>query len=633
MTSKDINRKFICIANRESPELAAVISSYLNISGYFPLFEFPFVSTVDREKTNDEVDNNSLSVMRAQRFATFVNNVCAHIAPIENVILCGLTPEQKSYLDFTRHSNVIDIDNLTEVDFYLSPYFEVDRDILECRSDDLLAGLFTALKKNHILRINQDADLHELSFSKNNGIVIIEDDHSVISIVGCNYAFSVGSDILVTKKLGSRQDVYIQTLISDWQKGNDESYRELSALISSRVGEINFPDYSFATFFTTGLPYSLYIKNIIPCSYVHMHMLADVFIMNNIIFQGVQTYGGACVFSPEFFDDEETSTVAKILENRQFLVKKLLGQNATVHEIEFHLKEFPFELFHICSHGGEIHGDLVEEIFEDKDGAKHKIEYERVLSISNAHKGPEMLKVQIKYFLKRLDGITWGSKEIRELKYPGDMVPDMFNAIRNSPAEKKNILKKDIIVTSSCAIKCSDSNYQAMLHTLASHHSPIIFNNTCSSWFDIAQFFLDSGAKGYIGTLWNISNDSAVAFAIELYSRLFDIPIAEALYLSNNALSNGKYDHIYMFWGLHFTSITQELDKKAARQNVLKQLFFSINHWEYSFKKSKNHKTQQSILDLMRWIATEIRRTFSSKELQDMKEVMQKEIESRRKNS
>ena len=58
----------------------------------------------------------------------------------------------------------------------------------------------------------------------------------------------------------------------------------------------------------------------------------------------------------------------------------------------------------------------------------------------------------------------------------------------------------------SCAIACADTIHQGQFHALASYSSPIIFNNTCWSWSEVAAFFLAGGARAYVGTLWAIES-------------------------------------------------------------------------------------------------------------------------------
>jgi hypothetical protein len=52
------------------------------------------------------------------------------------------------------------------------------------------------------------------------------------------------------------------------------------------------------------------------------------------------------------------------------------------------------------------------------------------------------------------------------------------------------------------------------------HSSPIVFNNSCSSWTTTGRAFLSSGARAHIGTLWPVTNDLAAKIAIKIGQRL-----------------------------------------------------------------------------------------------------------------
>jgi hypothetical protein len=85
---------------------------------------------------------------------------------------------------------------------------------------------------------------------------------------------------------------------------------------SKRLRETNFACYKFATFFTTGLPYGLFVGNVVPCSHV-MKQLDCGLSINNALIEEHAPIGlaSAIVFSPELFSSEETDDLDKLLES------------------------------------------------------------------------------------------------------------------------------------------------------------------------------------------------------------------------------------------------------------------------------------------------------------------------------
>jgi hypothetical protein len=268
------------------------------------------------------------------------------------------------------------------------------------------------------------------------------------------------------------------------------------------------------------------------------------------------------------------------------------------------LKEFPYDLFHICSHGGEIDGYNVDQSFIDRDGVSHNINYDLVLSFSpSMRKG--LIQVQHKWYPKMFDGFTWRSAELKEKKLPQYVFADMVNAIRNSKASEKKMTPKNKI-PNSYAIKCADSTHQGMFYSIASHSSPLIFNNTCWSWFDIAQSFLVNGARGYIGTLWAVENDPATAFATRFYQNAFSEPISIALHTAMDETKGTESEGIYIYWGLHFSRVAKLRDLKSSKLNVINALKRAFYLWMKHLSSAKSEDSLETTKDYIKWINFEL---------------------------
>lgn len=110
--------KYACICDRKKPELAATIVSYLGEKGsYFPLFEFPFASTIRKDVAPDAINEESMSIQRSEGTVITINNAIARMGGCELLIFAGLSKEQKSFLGMWEKRNHIFIDNAEEIDF------------------------------------------------------------------------------------------------------------------------------------------------------------------------------------------------------------------------------------------------------------------------------------------------------------------------------------------------------------------------------------------------------------------------------------------------------------------------------------------------------------------------------------
>jgi hypothetical protein len=616
-----INSKFLCIIDRESPSLAAIISSYLNQSGsYLPVLEFPLVTASNRSRSAAE-DEHTFSISRAQDFWIHAINMIGQVNP-ENIILGGLSTDQKSFLAIPDNYNQIEIEDIPAVDFMLFAFLEKPREKLPCKSGSVLQTLPLALREERILSIEEEAEAVVIDQKKGAGVIVIENDSSTTAVIAANFAASISADVYFIEGITRSNVRFIKEQISEWKNGVVNALDKLTYFIYPLVELIIFKNYQFGTFFTQGIPYSLPLENIIPFSYVNTHHDADFFILNNLLVPCDQIFGGALIFSPKFFDEEETQLVNLKMTNENYFSKILGDKDATTYEFEMNITEFPFELLHICSHGGEIEGNLLALEFVDSDGQSHLVEYESVLTFSPGF-STGLVAVTEKVFPKKFDGYQWKSPQFKAQHYPHKLFPEMYDAIYSNP-RKSTIIKKGIIVTGSNSIKCSDSAYQCLFNSLAGNFHPIVFNNTCCSWLEVAESFLDAGTRGYIGTLWNIDNKNAVEFATTFYNQGFNLPVIETLHKAAQILRGTVDENIYMFWGLPITYLRHFNNPLTVRLNVIKRLLLNINQWNIVIQKFGTNKVTDSIKERINWIANELTKSFPMEEVLEVRSELSK---------
>lgn len=604
----DFNNNFFCIVDRDKPVLAAVISSYVNNPNeYLPLFEYSSVPISKNETDTDLLKVNVITKTRAENFNIRVSNTLQSKEKTEYLILGGLDENQKSYLTFLENYNVIEIDNYSDVDFLLKSIID-KTEYFACTEENIYPALFYALKNNLLLTINKQVTEIPLDKVVADGVVVIECKNVVSTVIAINYAQSFNLDIeLITPPIVDLSEIQFQ--ISQWKNLNNEQFfLDLSAKIYPTIENINFKKYKFATFFTFGVPYSLILKNIISITHVNTYLKPDFFVFINIKKEISNCKYSAIVFSPlEFGNDEETMFILEKLKQYNYFTKGLIGKEASVFNLENYIPEYPYEILHICSHGGEVKGFTLIEEFVDSHGDKHIVEYDEVVSFA-PDKSEELISVTTTHFFRKFNGFQWKSKELEEQGYPhyvfADMVSELFKL-----KEKSRKLKSKI--EGSCAIKCSDFHYQAMFDIISGDLvNPFVFNNTCWSWIDIAESFLHSGASSYIGTLWNINNDIAKLCAETFYDNLNENTILEAYQKAISCTIGYKDEDIYIFWGLHFSTIKKGNSIIESKKNVTQSLLDSLYSWQDQLVKEKNEKVKEKINRTIKWNYNQLRDLF-----------------------
>ena len=193
----------------------------------------------------------------------------------------------------------------------------------------------------------------------------------------------------------------------------------------------------------------------------------------------------------------------------------------------------------------------------------------------------------------------------------------MYQAIRKSFLENKENRIAKTNIPDSCAIKCSDFNYQAMFHVAAGQHTaPVIFNNSCWSWTGVSESFLVGGVRGYIGTLWNIGNDEATETARLFYNNLFLMPISEALHVAREFTRGTPFENIYIYWGLHFSTVKKRGSAGESRERVMGYLLRAFYTWLDHKKGEKRPEILQNIEKLMDWVSSQLYRYFRAEYLE-----------------
>lgn len=615
-----ISAKFICIVDHQSISLAALISTYIAQYNHYPLvFEFPTVTAAKRERKDDLIDEHLLSHTRAEEAAVYIHNMMVRCGKVENVIVAGLSKEQKSYVKVHHSFNRIDIDTIQDVDFALSPFFE-EKSRIKCRLDDCINGLYAALQANCTLQYSEDAPDIELKYAGREALVVIEQQPFVSSVIAVNYAFAIGGDVAYVDKIEDEDQQDLIFKFSLFGQGNKEAGAAIKLFVQERLRHISFDKATYVTYFTKGVPYAFGTGNRLPSTSIPIHLHPDLFIANNLLLQDSPIYGGAIVFSPEFFEDEETKQVSTSLQKERYFVKELTGKNADVFNFSHNITLFPYDLLHICSHGGEVDGHEVEVSFRDRDGNAHTVVYESVLSISpSLRKGK--LTVGEKQYWRKFDGLVWRSPELKAKKIPHYVFADMQNALSKTLAKDKKVGPK-IKVSNSNAIQCSDGPFIGLSQSLAAYGAPIIFNNTCWSWLYAAEPFLTSGARAYIGTFWNVSNDAALAFAQSVYSLGFHQPLMDAIHASLKLIEGTSSENIYVIWGMPFTRLGHCKNADLSRANVYRELVLSSGRWQDRMEKTSNERTKEDIMDNVKWLTLEQLTNFTKKD----REVLAREM-------
>jgi hypothetical protein len=603
-----IEDRFVCIATNNQVVLASLLSSYFcEKDVYFPVFEFPSIDT-PYSASSDFGKDGYFGRVLGDRAAHKINNALARIQP-KVILLLGLTETEQGYLRALLPSKMLTVINGIEEIRRLLP-FEQPHDSIACRPSQIIEGLLHAKFSRKSLIVDGSAPLlSPKHLHAGGGILVIENGGNVDDVSAINYAFAVNADVVLVPSIERQEIRDLPRIIDAWSKDNSHhAYNKVKRTISKRLRGIDFPRYSFATFFTRGFPYGFIVDNLVE---EHDPM----------------TFDSALLFSPQLFPIEETDEILKILDNNSFTVKALLGKDATVTHLSNYGGFYPFDIMHICAHGGETNGYFVIQQFTDRNGVEHTFEFYEVVGFTPTD--GEMVQVMRKAIFKAFDGFPWMSKPLKS--FPHYVFEDMIKALKSN---RHGVTRKatDYPIALSCHIQCHDSIHQGTFQSLAGYGHPVVFNNTCSSSHELAVSFIHAGARSYIGTLWSIGNDTANLAATAFYRETVQHGnLLSAFDAMNDAIRNKKYQHVYIFWGLHFSSLPKPSRKSDAK--LLKALANSYSSLLEKIKTTPDPEVKHNTIPIAKFVAMEIAENFSKEQLDKIRDLAFPAVEDSERTS
>lgn len=580
-----IDKRAICITNNYL--MAALISAYFNKKDeYFSVFNFP------------DVKNNGSLIDKicGQINQIFASNRIIKLSP-NYIILAGLSTFQKSL--FSKFKNIITIDNVGEIDEKLK-VFNNFNGYVYCRAEDLNKALFVAKRDNKRLVIKSNSPLIQFSADKNAVISVIEDNVDVDSVISINYISSIKSDLYILSSLSKAQMTEMKKYLFE-SNGKIDNENEIVSEISKELKKINFNKYKRAVFFTDGVPYGWLINNIIPNSHVFRDR-TSYFIFDNLFSAEYHdVFFSFLNFS--IFENDESSNLLKLFNKFGFYTKNLSKQDKSSTRYNFvnYVGQFPYDVLHIGSHGGNLDGNFVKRDFVDEKGNKHTLEYFEIVDFENTSRinssGEPLIGVTSKFVFSRLDGYKWGSEELHNANIDESAFKHIEEIASFNDHNEDNIVsvRYNGYIPYFGHIECIDNIHQGNFHYLAGQTSPIVFNNSCSSWDEIACQWTGRGARGYIGTLWNIGTDTAKHSAESFYRMIFkdNLELICAVHKINERIKNDKYKNIYIFWGLPFIKL-EKPNKKIPLQAIIsgmsRFLIRLLSNHVVKYQKNKDEK-------------------------------------------
>ena len=514
---------------------------------YFAIMEEPWVSRLDAE--NEIIKRN---------------NLLAYIQH-EHLILagCGEKTRELFMKHFPRkyHRKVIVIEE-------------------EAAIDKSMAVLKKYLSKSTADK--QYIDLSKLQYlATSEQIAVIEKSGSIGEVIAENFCIANGYKILKVEKVTKKLVDEVEELLRNWNLAEDSLIRkeakdELFKIIRNRVGKLEEFEFKRVVFFTNGIPYG-----ILPFRSPVAHFLLERDLGLQIlrgykrINEGNSSFALSMICDPGDIPNTESFGIKKKFKANGIDILDLSGANAQPYRFMHLIERYPFDFIMISSHAGELSGKRITSKVTSSKGIINDVVYDLYACFA-LQPGEDKVTVTELIIPISIDGILWtDKKQLKDNDRARHFNFEEFRKDLNYDKKEKIIKTEDRKGRKfSNALQLYKGSWIPALHVVGDIRYPIIFNNACSSWIEMANRFLFAGASVYIGTTKDINTTIAsdcgikfIEFALKQKSMLFSLFRAQKTFVRELGYSP------YLYWGhpdisLRPTYLDAQKIKKQRIQDV-----------------------------------------------------------------
>lgn len=449
-------------------------------------------------------------------------------------------------------------------------------------NDYIGIGLLKALREKAYIQFEDVPSTPEIVPSKSGHWVVCEAGEELSEVIAANYAFALGAGLIVIPNPQKQEsDALIETFYSLYDRNENESQTQrlerLKARLRELCGTFQPREGDSITFVTKDLPYGFGFPEV-PCTHLFKYPDLGIAIINGFAAEQPYTRGSniAVFVDPETTDAPEVAVAAKMLAKRRAFVRGYQGRGANVTAVADMVELFPYDLLFFATHCGDAPGHRWTYEYRDSEGLDRTLVVDIAIGVGRTD-DPDMLQVVEFTRFHSLDGVDWNDTDKKAQLHVGTAIHDYIEATRGD--EKLLPIKKETVsrVHGSAALRMSDNNYIPVLQSIANKHSPIIFNNACVSWHELASRFFFAGARGYIGTLFQVGTSEAHDVTIGLLGKHFGKPLAHALWATQNIVYCGGIRRPYIVSGVYPQKL--RITQEDVPRYILQQLVTALADW------------------------------------------------------
>jgi hypothetical protein len=233
-----------------------------------------------------------------------------------------------------------------------------------------------------------------------------------------------------------------------------------------------------------------------------------------------------------------------------------VNRGANIATVQNLIDLLPHDIIVLSSHAGDAPGTRLAYEFADSAGRQRTLVVDEAAGFGF---DPREDKFRVTQYIRfhSLDGVPWTDKQAKAELPVGTAINDWLNLTEGALGRRNDLTHEKPIprVHGSMGIALSDGTWFFVSHGFAPGSSPLIVNNSCWSWHEIAQRATFAGARGYIGCLVPIIGPEAEGVAEGIFSRYLGKPLPLALWLAQEQVYSDSLRRPYVMVGLPCVSI------------------------------------------------------------------------------
>ncbi|WEX76855.1 hypothetical protein PYH37_005205 [Sinorhizobium numidicum] len=516
----------------DDAKLAAQASCRFSSSGqYLPIVDGPRMSRPDWP---DEVLRRS--------------NVAARIRP-EQILFAGVSDTgceaMCSQLPRSRIERVSTSSDL--------PPFSSNRPPLRWGRNRIGLGLLTALRaKTEIFFDDTESPLIPVP-SKSGHLVVCEagEELELESVIAANYAFSLQAGMAmiphVPQTASERILERFYSVYDDLSTSATKALEELRAELRALCAGVEIPPHGSITFVSRRLPFGFAFPEV-PSTHLFIYPDLGTSVVNGFTFEETERATKvAVVVDPGQAEAPEIEAAAHLLASKGTFVRGYSDAGASVRAISEMIEHFPYDLLIVATHCGDVPGHRWTYEFTDSEGIDRELVVDIALGIASTD-DPDLLRLTRFVRFHSLDRVDWNDPAKKEKLYVGTAIKDYAEWVHEQEPVYKDQVER---VIGSAALRMYDHNIIPIPRSLASGRTPVVINNACVSWHELAARFLFANARAYIGSLFPISTSEAHDVVLSLLGKHIEKPLAHALWASQRGVYGESVRRPYVVSGVY----------------------------------------------------------------------------------